>query len=104
MVNILINFGRGHLAEHFCEIIMNLDQYYLRYFFYLELCWHFCSAKHLFNFCRGPYEENLCEIILHLDQRFRRCCLKHFLSRALVALCSVAWNHLCNFGRRHHEE
>ena len=29
---------------------------------------------------------------------------RHFLSRALAAPLSVDWNHLCNFGRKHHEE
>ena len=29
---------------------------------------------------------------------------RHFLSRALAAPFSVAWNHLCKIGRRHHEE
>ena len=30
--------------------------------------------------------------------------LSHFLSRTLAAICSVDWDDLCNFGRRHHEE
>ena len=39
------------------------------------------------NFVRGHHEEQFCEIILNLDQRFRRRCrLKDFLSRALVAI------------------
>ena len=29
---------------------------------------------------------------------------RYFISRALAALFSVEWNHLCNFGRRHHQE
>ena len=29
---------------------------------------------------------------------------RHLLSKALAALWTVDWNHLCNFGRRHHEE
>ena len=29
--NHLCNFGRGHHGEHFCEIILNLDQW-LRHF------------------------------------------------------------------------
>ena len=28
--NILINFGRGYLKEHFCEIILNWDQRFRR--------------------------------------------------------------------------
>ena len=30
--------------------------------------------------------------------------IRHFLSRALAALCLAGWNHSCKFGRRHHEE
>ena len=26
----LCNFGRGHYEEHFCEIILNLDQWFRR--------------------------------------------------------------------------
>ena len=56
---------------------------------YLELCRLFCSAEqnHLCNFLRGHNEEQFCEFILNLGQWFRkRCCLKYFLSGALVAL------------------
>ena len=56
---------------------------------YLELWQPFCSAEqnHLCNFRRGYYEEQFCEIILNLGQWFRkRCCLKDFLSGALVVL------------------
>ena len=47
-----------------------------------------CSVerKHLCHFGKGHYEEHFCEIILNSDQWFRRCCLKGFLSTALVAL------------------
>ena len=56
---------------------------------YLDIWQHFCSAEcnHLCNFGRGYYEETLFEIILNLSQWFRsRCCLKDFLSGALLAL------------------
>ena len=33
MFNILIYFGRRHHADHFCEIILNLEQRYKR-----EIC------------------------------------------------------------------
>ena len=36
--NSLCNFGRGHYEEHFCDIILNLDQglgCHLRYFLFL---------------------------------------------------------------------
>ena len=56
---------------------------------YLELWQPFGSAKrdHLCNFGRENPEEQFCEIILNLGQWFRRrCCLKDFLSGALVTL------------------
>ena len=42
--------------------------------------------NHLYNFGRRHHEEHLCEIILNLDQSFKRCHLKIFLSRTLLAL------------------
>ena len=58
---------------------------------YLEIWQPFCSAEHthLCNFGRGYIEEQFCEIILNLGQRFRRSCLKYFLSGAKVALLLV---------------
>ena len=55
---------------------------------YLELWQPVCSVEqnHLCNFYRGHYQEHFCEIILNLNQWFKRCHLKDFLSRALVAL------------------
>ena len=56
---------------------------------YLELWWSFCSAEwnNLCNFGKGYHEEQFCENVLNLDHWFRRRCqLKDFLSRALVAL------------------
>ena len=56
---------------------------------YLEGWQSLCSAEqnHLCNFGRRHQEEQFCEIILNLGQWFRRrCCLKDFLSGALVAL------------------
>ena len=56
---------------------------------YLELWQPFCSAEqnYLCYFGRGCYEEQFCGIILNFGQWFRRrCCLKDFLSGALVAL------------------
>ena len=71
---------------------------------YLELWQSFFSAEHdhLCNLSKGYYEEKFCEIIVNLSRWLRRrCCLKCFLSEALVALlCSGA--KLCNFERGHH--
>ena len=43
------------------------------------------ESNHLGNFDRGHYEEHFYEITLNLDQWFR-CCLRHFLSRALAVI------------------
>ena len=88
--NHLCNFGRLY-EEPFCEIILNLDQWFRRCpldISYLKLWQPFCSAQlnHLCNFGRGYYEEQFCEIIKNLNQWFRRCLLKIFLSGALMAL------------------
>ena len=49
-LNGLSNFGRGHHEKHFCEIILNLDQWFsrrchLKYNSYPELLMPFCSAE-----------------------------------------------------------
>ena len=75
---------------------------------FLELWSPLCSVEcnHLCNFGRRHHEELFREIIFDLDQWFRRRCrLKIFLYRALVASsCSAKWNYLCNLGRGYHEE
>ena len=57
---------------------------------YLQLWQPFCSTEsyHLCKCGRGKYTEYFCDIILNLDKRFRRCCLRYFLSRTLAALLS----------------
>ena len=73
--NHLCNFGRWYSEEQFCEIILNLDQWFRRImpfkdFSFLELWRPFCSAErnHLCNFGRRYQEEQFCEIIFTLDQ------------------------------------
>ena len=71
--NHLCNFCRGHHEEHFCEIILNLDQEKMfKDISYLE---PFCSAEwnNLCNFGGGYHKEQFCEIILNFEQWFRRC-------------------------------
>ena len=91
--NHLCNFGRGCQEEQFCEIILNLDQWFRRRCLLKTfLIWSPGSSivqpNHLCNFGRGRgyQEDQFCEIILDLDQWFRRCCFKKFLSGALAAL------------------
>ena len=88
----MCNFGRRHHEERFCEIILNLDQWFKQSgCFKVFLIWSSGRPfvkdwNHLCNFGRGHYEEQFCEFILNLGQWFRRCRLKDFLSGALAAL------------------
>ena len=84
--NQLCNFRRRHQEEKFCEIVLNLHQWFKEMSFkdisYLELWRPFCSAERnpMCKFGRGYYEEQFCEIILNFGQWFRRrCILKIFL-------------------------
>ena len=80
----MCNFGRVYHEEQFCEIILNLDQWfrricYLKTFLFrvlVALC--LVERNHLANFGRMHHEEQFCEIILNFDQWFRRH-LKIFL-------------------------
>ena len=65
-----------------------------------------CNGTIYTIFLKGHYEKQFCEIIFNLGQWFRRRCrLKRFviLSSGIPSV-SVEWNHLFNFGRRHHKE
>ena len=76
----MIIFGRGYHEEHFCKIILNLDQWFRR-----------CYQKYLLS--TGlfvQHSQTICVIlvediprniivILNLDQWLRRCSLKTFL-------------------------
>ena len=69
----LCNFGRRHCSEQFCEIILNLEQWFKRCRlkdFLPELWQPFCSAERNYScyFGRGHYEEQFCEVILNLEQ------------------------------------
>ena len=65
--NHLCNFGRGCYEEQFCEIILNLCQWF-RYCLkdsYLELWQPSCTVEgnHLCNFERRHLREHSCEVI-----------------------------------------
>ena len=77
--NHLCSFGPGHYENHFCEVILNLEQWFRRgchFNIFLELWRPFSSAElnHLCSCGGGHYGEHFCEIILNLDQWFRRRC------------------------------
>ena len=67
--NHLCNFGGGNYQEQFCEIILNLRQWFRRRcrlkYFYLELWQSSCSVEqnHLCNFETGHHMEHSCEVI-----------------------------------------
>ena len=79
--NHLCNFGRRHHEEQFCEIILNLDQWFRRR----------CRLKNISYLDLWP-------------QEFQEMLFKRFLSRALKAflLGRVELKHLCNFSRGHY--
>ena len=75
----LCNASRGHYQEHFCEIILNLEQWFRN-----------CSIKYLLStaqavpLCSGvePFEcailvagieKHFCEFIFYLHQCTKRC-------------------------------
>ena len=67
--NHLCNFCSGYYEEQFCEIILNLGQWFrrrccLKDFLYGALAaLLFGGAKHLCNFERGHHGEHSCEVI-----------------------------------------
>ena len=89
--NHLCNFGRRYYEEQFVKLFWiwtsASEECHLNVFSYLDIWQPFCLAEcnHICNLGRGYYEKQFCEIILNLGQLFR-CCLKDFLSVALVAL------------------
>ena len=155
----LCNSVRGYYEEQFCEIILNLGQWFrsrccLKDFLSGALAkFLFGGAEPFIQFWkRASWGTFMWSYVKNLDQWFRRCCLKTFLiwssggpfimrSRTIIAillegikrnnsvklfwiwtsvswdafkdisylglwqpLYSAEWTHLCNFGRRHHEE
>ena len=67
--NHLCNFGRGYYEEHFCENILNFDQWFRRYFLSTALAsLSLAELDYLCNFGREHYGERSCKIILYLDQ------------------------------------
>ena len=90
--NHLCNFGRRHHEEQFCEIILNLDQWF-RKKCHLNVFLSWSSGRHFTQrrvaictlLVEGNNEEQFCEFILNLGQWFR-CRLKDFLSGSLAVL------------------
>ena len=109
--NHLCNFGRGYYEEQFCEIILNLGQW-----FRSRCCWNDFLSGALVAFLFGGAEPFM--------QFWKRASWGTFMWSYMKfgpvvqemsfndisylelwqPLCSVEWNHLCNIGRRHHVE
>ena len=57
LMNILINFDRRHHEEYFCEIILNLDQWFKR-----------CCLKIFLNYISGSpfvwHSQTICAILV----------------------------------------
>ena len=96
-----------HHKEQFCEIILNLGQWFRRCClkdFYLEL-WKsscFVEQNHLCSFEKGHHGEHSCEFgpVVQEEMLFKGISYQELWQ----PFCSVDQNHLCNFGRRYHEE
>ena len=73
-LNHLCNFGSVQHKEQFCEVILNLNQWFrrchLKTFLIKSSGGPFCllERNHLCNFGRVNHMEHLCEIILNLVQ------------------------------------
>ena len=95
-------FNRGYYNTYFCEMILNLDQWFRRGdIFYTALAAFFAEQNQLCNFCRGPNKEHFCEIIHSLQKKFRkRCRLKIFYRELWWPFCLIKPNYLCLFVKR----
>ena len=78
--NHLCNFARRYYEEQYCEIILNLDQWFRRrclikiFLIWSSGCSFVQRSGPISQFGRGQQEEQFCKIILNLDQLFRRRC------------------------------
>ena len=95
-LNFLINFGRGHHEEHFCESIVNLNQWFRRCCLKTFLCAILVKGilgTILLNYFEfGPVVQEMSFKIIS------------YLELLLSRFCSAEHNHLYNFSRGHHEE
>ena len=86
----MCSFGKGHYDKHFCEIILNLNQCFkrrcLKDISCLELCQPFVQQSRTVCaiFVEGIMRNTSVKLILNCEHWFRKCCLKDFLSGALV--------------------
>ena len=95
--------------KHFCQIILNLDQWFRRKF-HLQTFLIYSSGSPFVHpsetICAiliDSIMRNICEIILNLDYWFwRRCHLKVFLYLNLAVILFYGVEPLCNFGSRHY--
>ena len=101
--NHMCNFGRGYYGIQFCEIILNLGQWLRRRCllkdFLSEALWWSGTIHAILK------ESIMGNIIVKSVPVVQEMSFKDISYLELwQPLCSVDWNHLCNFGRQHHEE
>ena len=113
----LCNFGKGYYEEQFCEIILNLDQWFRRRcLLKIVLIWSFGGPfvqqsgtssgerNHLCNFGRGYQEEHYFEFGRVVQEMLFKHISYEELWCPFVRENGTISNFLCNFGRGHYEE
>ena len=98
--NHLVNFGRGLYEEHFCEIILNLDQWFRK---------KFCLKIFLIQRSSGPFVQRsgtICAVFV--EGIMSNISMKLFGMWTSGSggnfVCSTDQSHLCKFSRRRYEE
>ena len=101
------NFGRGHYEENFCEITLNLGQWFRRCFYifliyrsgspFLPRSKTICAIYY-----RGHFEKHFCEVIWNVVQEMSFKDIYYI--QLWQQLYSVEWNHFCNLSIGHYEE
>ena len=110
--NHLCNFGRGHHEEQFCEFISNLGWWFrrrcrLKYFLSGALAaLVFSGAKPFMQFWKkaswGTFMWSYMEFGPEVQEEMSFKDISYL--ELWWPFCSVEQNHLCDFGRGHHEE
>ena len=109
--NHLWNFGRGYYEEQLCEIILNLGQWFrnrccLKEFLSgAQVVILFDGAEPFMQFWKKASWGTIMWSYMKFRPVVQEMSFKVISYLELLQpLYSVDWNHLCNIGRRHHEE
>ena len=71
----MCNFGRGDYEEHFCDIILNLDQWFRSLFKVISKLALVANILHIMGLFVQFLEEHFYLTNLNLDLWFRRRCV-----------------------------